>query len=71
MNIFKRILIKSCPNCYSGEQMAKDTSHCIICSDPKTGNSRGWVWRWSWLHRKLVSDRNFVMVTKQGGKDTN
>lgn len=56
-------LKEACPNCESawtgGHPDPGSRDWCVICSDPKTGEIRGWVWRWNWLHFLLVSRRNF------------
>jgi hypothetical protein len=62
MNLLK----EECPNCASawtgGHPDPGSRVWCVICSDPKTGEIRGWVWRWCWLHRLLVSRHNFAKV---------
>ena len=60
------LLRDECPNCASahsgGHPNPDEIKWCMICSDPKTGEVRGWVWRWGWLHRLLVSRHNFALV---------
>lgn len=55
-------LKEACPNCQSAEQLGKDTDNCLMCADPRTGVTRGWVWRWCWLHRKLVVEKNVARL---------
>ncbi len=56
-----------CPNCESawtgGNPDPEMRKFCVICSDPKTSEIRGWCWRWNWLHYWLVSRHNFKKVT--------
>jgi hypothetical protein len=62
MNILKR----DCPNCLSAllfeDCRDKPRTFCVVCSNPKTGKIRGWVWRWTWLHRILVVNKNFKQI---------
>lgn len=57
------LFIETCPNCESawsgGHPNPEDITWCVVCSDPRTGSLRGWVWRWERLHRFLVSGPNF------------
>jgi hypothetical protein len=58
----------TCPNCesaYTGGHPDPDSiTFCVICSDPKTGELRDWIWRWTWLHKKLVSNPNMRAFTE-------
>lgn len=52
-----------CPNCLSawtgGDAYPEKRTWCVVCSHPKTGALRGWVWRWPWFQRKLVTNKNY------------
>lgn len=58
MSLFKAF----CPNCESamtgGHPDPESLTFCIVCSDLKTGQITGKVWRWAWLQRVLVVNRN-------------
>ena len=54
-----------CPNCESARQLGKEPGWCVICADPYTQENRGWVWRWNWLHRFLVSRHNFKRLAEK------
>ena len=62
------LLRVSCPNCdsaWTGGHPNPDTlTWCVICSHPRTGKIRGWVWRWVWLHHLLVTRHNFKRVSR-------
>ena len=62
MKWLNKLFCIECPNCRSALDLHRDPDYCIICSDPRTGIARGWVWRWVWLHRLLVSRHNFKQV---------
>ena len=54
----KWIFIDSCPNCESawtgGHPNPYSITKCIVCDNPRTGEMRGWCWRWGWLSRRNV-----------------
>ena len=62
----KNLFTEPCSNCLSamtgGDPNWDTRVFCVVCSDPETGEIRGWTWRWCWLHRVLVSNRNFKRV---------
>ena len=62
MDLFR----ETCPNCesaWTGGHPDPESIHwCVLCSHPKTGKMRGWVWRWAWMHRLLVSRHNFAKL---------
>lgn len=64
---WERWFTRFCPNCESawtgGHPNPETIEWCVVCSDPRTGEMRSWVWRWSWLQRVLVVNRNW----KRGG----
>ena len=65
----KNLFIRRCPNCASawtgGHPDPQDITFCIICSNPRTGKVRGWVWRWVWLHGILVTRHNVNKVNRE------
>jgi len=54
---------ETCPNCESawtgGHPNPEDIEFCVVCSDPKTGEIRGWVWRWCWFQRTFIVRKNY------------
>lgn len=54
---------EECPNCLSactgGHPDPGNIKFCVVCSDPKTGEVRGWVWKNVFLHNILVANKNF------------
>jgi len=67
--MWKRFLSRlhvRCPNCESahtgGHPNPQTIKWCMVCSDPVTGDLRGWIWRWHWLHRLLVTRHNFALL---------
>jgi len=62
----------TCPNCESaytgGHSDPESITFCVVCSNPRTGELRSWVWRWNWLHKKLVVGPNF-RAFKEGRRD--
>jgi hypothetical protein len=62
------IFTTRCPNCISawtgGNPNPETITFCIVCSSPKTGKIRGWVWRWAWFNWKFVTDKNFKKLRK-------
>lgn len=52
----------SCPNCESawtgGHSNPESIDFCVLCSNPKTGKVRGWIWRIGFLMRRN-RDKNF------------
>jgi hypothetical protein len=61
-----------CPNCESawtgGCRNPEEQTFCVVCSHPKTGKIRGWVWRPHWLHHLLVTRHNFRVVERLIGE---
>ena len=64
-----KFLKEPCPNCESawtgGHPNPDGIVWCIVCSDPETGELRGWVWRWTWLHNLLVMNKNVRLWRNQ------
>jgi hypothetical protein len=60
------MLTKQCPNCVSawtgGNPNPEKRRFCVVCSNPSTGTIRGWVWRFNYIHRLLVTNNNFRSV---------
>lgn len=57
--LFKKIFTIPCPNCESawtgGHPDPDSITWCMVCSNPKTGEMRGWSWRYEWLARMTVA----------------
>jgi hypothetical protein len=63
------IFTRPCPACASAAAapfQAAEPGWCASCSDPRTGIVRGWVWRWAWLQRTLVTARNVEFERRYG-----
>lgn len=65
-NFVLDLMRKNCPECesaYTGGHPDPDhRAWCLLCSDPQTGEMRGWIWKWTWVNRLFTTRHNFALV---------
>lgn len=67
---FVNLFTEVCPNCesaWTGGHPAPETiTFCMVCSNPRTGKLRSWVWKPIFLHTWLVTNRNIRKMKREG-----